>query len=102
MLLAALPKVVAKDAGAPPQSAVVLDVHGPVEFMRTVRIDADGHGSVDGAPSLGPAVTLSTDWETYVRLACGRVRPSAVADRIKTEGDQELAAAILQNFAVTP
>jgi hypothetical protein len=30
------------------------------------------------------------------------VRPSAVADRIKTEGDQELAAAILQNFAVTP
>ncbi|WP_328888020.1 maleylpyruvate isomerase family mycothiol-dependent enzyme [Streptomyces sp. NBC_00316] len=102
VLLAALPKVVAKDAGAPPQSAVVLDVHGPVEFMRTVRIDADGHGSVDGAPSLGPAVTLSTDWETYVRLACGRVRPSAVADRIKTEGDQELAAAILQNFAVTP
>jgi uncharacterized protein (TIGR03083 family) len=102
VLLAALPKVVAKDAGAPPQSAVVLDVHGPVEFMRTVRVDADGHGSVDGAPSLGPAVTLSTDWETYVRLACGRVRPSAVADRIKTEGDQELAAAILQNFAVTP
>ncbi|MGW1706568.1 maleylpyruvate isomerase family mycothiol-dependent enzyme [Streptomyces sp. NPDC002206] len=101
-LLAALPKVVAKDAGAPPNSAVVLDVHGPVEFLRTVRVDADGHGSVDGSPSLGPAVTLSMDWETYVRLACGRVRPAAVADRIKVEGDQELATAILQNFAVTP
>lgn len=101
-LLAALPKVVAKDAGAPPNSAVVLDVHGPVEFLRTVRVDAEGRGSVDGAPSLGPAVTLATDWETYVRLACGRVRASAVADRVKADGDQDLAAAILQNFTVTP
>ncbi|MEU9200733.1 maleylpyruvate isomerase family mycothiol-dependent enzyme [Streptomyces sp. NPDC048332] len=101
-LLLSLPKVVAKDAGAPPNSAVVLDVHGPVEFLRTVRVDAEGRGSVDGAPSLGPVVSLSMDWETYVRLACGRVRPGAVADRIKAEGDQDLADAILQNFAVTP
>ncbi|MFD4233829.1 maleylpyruvate isomerase family mycothiol-dependent enzyme [Streptomyces sp. NPDC058542] len=102
MLLAGLPKVVAKGAGAPANSAVVFDVHGPVEFLRTVRVDAEGRGSVDGAPSLGPAVTLSLDWETYVRLACGRVRHPAVADRIKVEGDQELATAILDNFAVTP
>ncbi|MGN2361186.1 maleylpyruvate isomerase family mycothiol-dependent enzyme [Streptomyces luridiscabiei] len=102
VLLAALPKVVAKDAGAPANSAVVLDVHGPVEFLRTVRVDADGRGSIGGSPSLGPAVTLSMDWETYVRLACGRVRHTAVADRIKTEGDQELATAILDHFAVTP
>ncbi|CAM5516318.1 MULTISPECIES: maleylpyruvate isomerase family mycothiol-dependent enzyme [Streptomyces] len=102
MLLAGLPKVVAKSAGAPANSAVVFDVHGPVEFLRTVRVDAEGRGSIDGAPSLGPAVTLSLDWETYVRLACGRVRPAAVADRIKIEGDQELAAAILDNFALTP
>ena len=53
-LLEALPKVVAKDAGAPANSAVVFDVHGPVEFLRTVRVDADGRGTVDGAPSLGP------------------------------------------------
>ncbi|MEU3224633.1 maleylpyruvate isomerase family mycothiol-dependent enzyme [Streptomyces sp. NPDC006976] len=101
-LLMGLPKVVAASAGAPPNSAVVLDVHGPVEFLRTVRVDAEGRGSVDGSPSLGPAATLSMDWETYVRLACGRVRPNAVADRIKTEGDQDLADAILQHFAVTP
>lgn len=73
-----------------------------MEFLRTVRVDADGRGSVDGSPSLGPAVTLAMDWETYVRLACGRVRATAVEDRIKVEGDQELATAILQNFAVTP
>ncbi|MFB7447893.1 maleylpyruvate isomerase family mycothiol-dependent enzyme [Streptomyces sp. NPDC056194] len=102
VLLEALPDVVAKDAGAPASSAVVLDVTGPVEFLRTIRVDAEGRGSIDGAPSLGPAVTLTTDWETFVRLACGRVRPAEVADRVKTEGDAELAAAILDNFAVTP
>ncbi|WP_329196784.1 maleylpyruvate isomerase family mycothiol-dependent enzyme [Streptomyces sp. NBC_01435] len=101
-LLEALPKVVAKDAGAPASSAIVLDVHGPLEFLRTVRVDAEGRGSVDGSPSLGPLVTLAMDWETYFLLACGRVRAGAVAERIKVEGDEELATAILQNFAVTP
>ncbi|WP_369260668.1 maleylpyruvate isomerase family mycothiol-dependent enzyme [Streptomyces sp. R35] len=102
VLLSALPKVVAKDAGAPPNSAVVFDIHGPIEFLRTVRVDADGQGSIDGAPSLGPAATLALDWETFVRLACGRVHADAVSDRIKTEGDPELTTAILRNFAVTP
>ncbi|MFF1557937.1 maleylpyruvate isomerase family mycothiol-dependent enzyme [Streptomyces sp. NPDC058279] len=102
ILLAGLPKVVAKGAGAPPNSAVVLDVHGELEFMRTVRVDAQGRGTLDKAPSLGPAVTLAMDWETYVRLAAGRVRPRAVADRVKVEGDTALADAILAHFAVTP
>ncbi|MGW7103069.1 maleylpyruvate isomerase family mycothiol-dependent enzyme [Streptomyces sp. NPDC054838] len=102
ILLAGLPKVVAKEAGAPPNSAVVLDVHGELEFMRTVRVDAQGRGTLDKAPSLGPAVTLAMDWETYVRLAAGRVRPHVVADRVKAEGDAALADAILTHFAVTP
>ncbi|MFI5803448.1 maleylpyruvate isomerase family mycothiol-dependent enzyme [Streptomyces sp. NPDC051561] len=101
-LLGALPKVVAKDAGAPPNSAVVFDVHGPVEFLRTVRVDDQGRGTIDGTPSLGPLVTIALDWETFYRLACGRVRYGAVADQIKIEGDQDLADAILRNFAVTP
>ncbi|MFI0978094.1 maleylpyruvate isomerase family mycothiol-dependent enzyme [Streptomyces sp. NPDC021093] len=101
-LLRNLPKVVAKDAGAPTNSAVVFDVHGPVEFLRTVRVDDRGQGSVDGTPSLGPLVTIALDWETFYRLACGRVRYAAVADRVKIEGDQDLADAILRNFAVTP
>lgn len=101
VLLEALPKVVAKDAGAPPNTAIVFDVHGPVEFLRTVRVDADGRGTIDGSPSLGPAATLAMDWETYFRLACGRVRAAAVPDRIKTDGDAELAASILREFAVT-
>ncbi|MET8679834.1 maleylpyruvate isomerase family mycothiol-dependent enzyme [Streptomyces sp. NPDC004647] len=102
LLLDALPRVVAKDAGAPANSAVVFDVHGPLEFMRTVRVDAEGQGSVTGSPSLGPAATLTLDWETYVLLACGRVTPDSVADRVKVEGDQDLAQAILRKFSITP
>ncbi|GLX20866.1 MULTISPECIES: maleylpyruvate isomerase family mycothiol-dependent enzyme [Streptomyces] len=102
ILLAGLPKVVAKGAGAPPNTAVVIDVHGPVEFLRTVRVDAAGRATLDKTPSLGPDVSLAMDWETYVRLAAGRVRPRTVADRVKVEGDTELAAAILGAFAVTP
>ncbi|MFE9256405.1 maleylpyruvate isomerase family mycothiol-dependent enzyme [Streptomyces sp. NPDC006879] len=102
LLLSQLPQVVARRASAPPHSAVVVDVHGPIEFLRTVRVDASGRGSIDGAPSLGPAVTLATDWETYVRLACGRVKAPAVADRIKVEGDRGLADAILREFVLAP
>ncbi|MGY4992181.1 maleylpyruvate isomerase family mycothiol-dependent enzyme [Streptomyces sp. 900105245] len=102
LLLEALPKVVAKDADAPRSSAVVVDVHGPVEFLRTVRVDIQGRGTLETAPALGPAVALTLDWETYVRLACGRISPESAADRVKTEGDPDLAAAILRHFAVTP
>ncbi|MGW1072226.1 maleylpyruvate isomerase family mycothiol-dependent enzyme [Streptomyces sp. NPDC002537] len=101
-LLNALPKVVAKDATAPPGAAVVFDVHGPLEFLRTVRVDAQGRGKIDSSVSLGPTVTLAMDWETYARLACGRVRPDAVADRIKVEGEPRLARTILREFAITP
>lgn len=102
LMIEALPRVVAKNAAAPPQSVVVFDVGGPMEFMRTVRVDAQGNGQVDGSPSLGPTATLSLDWETYARLACGRVRPDAVAEQIKVEGDGRLASAILEKFSITP
>lgn len=102
VLVSALPRVVANDAKAPKNSAVVFDVTGEVEFMRTVRVDAQGNATVNGSVSLGPTVTLTLDWETYLRLACGRVRPEAVADQVKVEGDTALATAILRNFAVTP
>ncbi|WP_129307892.1 maleylpyruvate isomerase family mycothiol-dependent enzyme [Streptomyces sp. L2] len=102
LLLEGLPKVVAKGADAPRSSAVVFDVHGPIEFLRTIRVDIQGRGTLETAPALGPAATLTLDWETYVRLACGRVTPDAVTDRVKSEGDPTLTTAILNNFTVTP
>ena len=101
VLLDALPAVVAEKADAPRSSAIVFDVHGPVEFLRTIRVDIQGRGTLETAPALGPAAAFSLDWETYVRLACGRVTPEAVADRVKAEGEPELTAAVLRNFAVT-
>ncbi|MFF1717727.1 maleylpyruvate isomerase family mycothiol-dependent enzyme [Streptomyces sviceus] len=101
VLLDALPDIVAVKADAPRSSAIVFDVHGPVEFLRTIRVDIQGRGTLETAPALGPAASLSLDWETYVRLACGRVSPESVADRVKAEGDPELTSAILRNFTVT-
>ncbi|MFI0895382.1 maleylpyruvate isomerase family mycothiol-dependent enzyme [Streptomyces sp. NPDC020983] len=100
-VLRSLPKLVAHDAGAQPGSAVVFDVHGPLEFMRTVRVNAEGRGSIDSAVSLGPAVTFVADWETFLRLLTGRVRPAAVSGQVKVEGDADLADAILRHIAVT-
>lgn len=100
-LLRSLPKLVAHDAGAEPGSAVVFDVHGPLEFMRTVRVNSEGRGSIDSAVSLGPAVTFVIDWETFLRLLTGRVRPAAVAGQVKVEGDADLADAIMRHIAVT-
>ncbi|MGK5533184.1 maleylpyruvate isomerase family mycothiol-dependent enzyme [Streptomyces sp. URMC 129] len=100
VLLERLPKVVAETAGAPKKSAVVFDVHGPVEFLRTVRVDENGNGSVDRAPSLGPVVTFTLDWETFARLASGRVRLKKIADKVKIEGDMDLAERILTSFPV--
>ncbi|MFD9813260.1 maleylpyruvate isomerase family mycothiol-dependent enzyme [Streptomyces sp. NPDC059080] len=102
ILVKTLPIVVAKRAQAPAGSAVVFDVTGPVEFMRTVRVDAAGHGTVDASVSLGPTVTFVLDWDVFARLACGRSRPQAVADKVKIDGDQKLAATILEHFAITP
>ncbi|MEU0118671.1 maleylpyruvate isomerase family mycothiol-dependent enzyme [Streptomyces bobili] len=101
VLLDALPAVVAEKADAPRSSAIVFDVHGPIEFLRTIRVDIQGRGTLETAPALGPAAAFALDWETYVRLACGRVTPEAVADRVKAEGEPELTAAVLRNFAVT-
>ncbi|MBA0052798.1 maleylpyruvate isomerase family mycothiol-dependent enzyme [Streptomyces sp. AJS327] len=100
-----LPYVVAKRAGGAPKSSVVFDIgggEGELEFMRTVRVDENGRGTVDGSPSLGPTVSLSMGWETYLRLACGRVRPDAVADAVKVEGDRDFAQAILNQLATIP
>ncbi|QHC20131.1 maleylpyruvate isomerase family mycothiol-dependent enzyme [Streptomyces sp. GS7] len=102
LLVRVLPGIVAKRAQAPADSAVVFDITGPVEFMRTVRVGADGKATIDGSVSLGPTVTLAMDWDAFHRLACGRVRPAAIAGQIKIDGDHELAQAILDHFAVTP
>lgn len=102
MMIAGLPKVVAKRAALPPRTSVVFDVTGPLDFLRTVRVDEEGKGTVSQAPSLGPEATFTTDWETYARLATGRIRRKRAGSRLKAEGDPEAVDRILANFSVTP
>jgi uncharacterized protein (TIGR03083 family) len=99
-LVELLPRAVAKLAGAPAGCTVVFDVHGAQEFMTSVRVDESGRGSVDATVPLAPAARFSMDWETYARLACGRIARSG-AD-VKSEGDEALTRRILDNFSVTP
>ncbi|MEV4612378.1 maleylpyruvate isomerase family mycothiol-dependent enzyme [Kitasatospora sp. NPDC049258] len=101
-LVEGLPRVVAKLAAAPAGAAVMFDVTGPLEFRRTVRVDESGRGSVDDSVTLAPDVRLTLDWETYLRLACGRVRPDTVTHAVRVVGDTDLAARVLANFALTP
>lgn len=99
-LIPSLAKVVAKKAAAAPGSTVVFDVHGALEFMRTVRVDGKGWGTVDSRVSLGPTATLTMDWETYLMLQCGRIKPTAA--EVKIEGDDQLGSVIVANMVVTP
>ncbi|WP_103501890.1 MULTISPECIES: maleylpyruvate isomerase family mycothiol-dependent enzyme [unclassified Streptomyces] len=101
-MIEALPHVIAKKAAVPPRSAVVFDIGGPLEFLRTVRVDEVGWGSVSSSPSLGPIATFTTDWETYARMACGRMRRRRAADRLKVEGEPDVTDRILANFSITP
>lgn len=98
-LLAHLPRVVAEGARIGAGHAAVFDVHGPLEFMRTVVVGPQGRATIGEQVALAPLVTLSADWETFARLMCGRVRPGA-AD-LKIEGDRRAADLVLARIAVT-
>lgn len=100
ILLMSLGRVVAKLAAAPSGSVVRLTVEGEIAFDVAVTVDDNRRGQLapwrDGTAS----TTLHTDWETYSRLAAGRVAPAAAA--VEVGGDAEVASRILANFAVTP
>ncbi|KDN84108.1 maleylpyruvate isomerase family mycothiol-dependent enzyme [Kitasatospora cheerisanensis] len=99
-LIKSLPQQVAKEAGAPIGSTVVFDVSGALPFERTVRIGADGTGSMDESAAADPDVKLSMDWQTFVRLCCGRVHPETAL--VNVVGDQELGLRVLAHLSSTP
>jgi uncharacterized protein (TIGR03083 family) len=103
ILTSALPRVVAKLAAAPAGSTVRLSVDGEIGFDDLITVDDSGRGKLQrgaGATEAVPTVQLAMDWETYSRLAAGRIAASAAAVRVS--GDTDLAGRILEHFAVTP
>ncbi len=101
-LTAALPRVVAKLAGAPSGSSVRLDITGPVAFSDLIAVDDARRAHLrPAAPDDGTeTVRLRMDWETFARLAAGRIPPDAAT--VTITGDAELGRRILDHFAVTP
>jgi uncharacterized protein (TIGR03083 family) len=102
-ITAALGFVLAKGLGAAPGSVLRVQVTGPVAFVRTVTVGEDGRGA-PAAPDDEPTVTLATDWETYARLAAGRLDTTDphVRATVTLTGDADLAAQLLPALSITP
>jgi uncharacterized protein (TIGR03083 family) len=104
-IVQSLPYVVAKKAAAAPGTTVSFDVDGPLTVNATVAVCDDGRGVLrDGAAAPvslpGPTAHLTMGWETFARLAAGRIDPMHAT--VIVEGDRELAGRVLAAMAITP
>ena len=88
--------VLAKRAGAPAGTTLVLSVEGhePVAFV----VDESGRGRRLGDVPSAPTVGLAMDRESFIVAAGGRREPGHVV----VTGDGELAQRVLDRLAVTP
>lgn len=107
-LFAALPRIVARDAGIEPGNAVVLDLTGPTVGRAGARVEehdgkAVGVPLFTGEPEEHPdVVTTSLTMSTRVagRLAGGRRAPEDL--HIVVHGDEDVARRVLAHLAITP
>jgi len=97
-LLEGMGLVLAKRAGAPAGSTLVVEVDGssPVAFA----VSDSGRGTPLPEAPEDPTVRLTMGRETFVVLAGGRRPPTGQA--LMIAGDQELALRILSGMAITP
>lgn len=100
VLTNALPYVVGKPAGTAPGQSVTVDVSGPPTFTRRIHVGDDGRARTAKADGEESTATLRMDWETFVRLGCGRCGPESVP--VDVTGDADLASRVLANLAITP
>lgn len=104
MIVASLPKTVAKKAGAAPGTTVVVESTGATRFTVAVWVDANGRGAVLPLPlplsSVPATATLRLDWVDLVRLGAGRCTREDVA--ITFEGDRELGRRFAGQLSFTP
>lgn len=99
LFVAALPRIVAKSAQAPPGSVVRLSTTGEVPMDVAVAVDRDGRGALH-APGRPAATHLTLSWEGYTRLSCGR--GSRAEHEVTIAGDHQLAERVLAHLAITP
>ena len=95
--------VLARNVQAPPGTTIRLTVTGPIAFERYAAVTPEGKGADIEAPA-ATTIGITTDWETYARLAAGRLDTAdpVVLARVELTGDPDLAARIPEALAITP
>jgi len=91
--------VVGKKAAAPDGTTVVIELEAPLAQTIAIGVDGGRARVLDAVPD-APTVRITTDGETYARLACGRGDPAAAraAGSVRVEGDEALGARIVDEL----
>ncbi len=97
--------LVGKKAAAPAGSSVRIALTGPLGRRVDVSV-ADGRAKVVEELPGEPTATLTLGSSAFVRLACGRLDPSAVLSEgrlggVVLDGDRELGRRVIENLAFT-
>lgn len=95
-LLESLPLVVGKRVAPPAGTSVLVKVAGSPPYA--VSVGEDGRAHVLPEPPEEPTVTLSFSREDFIVATGGRREPADAT----VEGDEDLAAQVLANLAITP
>jgi uncharacterized protein (TIGR03083 family) len=102
-LVSALGYVVGKRVGAPEGTTVAIDLAPPATTSTIAVVVRDGRAQPTEPPG-DPTVRITTDAETYARLAAGRwTGDHAVAEgRVAFKGDEALGRRVVDSLAITP
>jgi uncharacterized protein (TIGR03083 family) len=102
-LVSSLGYVVGKRVGAPEGTTVVLEL-APHSAVSTVAVVVRDGRAQPTDPPADPAVRITTDPETYARLAAGRwTGDHAVAEgRVAFKGDEALGRQVVDSLSITP
>jgi uncharacterized protein (TIGR03083 family) len=91
--------VIGKKAGAPDGTTVVIELEAPLAQTLAIGVEGGRARALDAVPD-APTVRITTDGETYARLACGRGDPAAAraAGSVRVEGDEALGNRIVDEL----
>jgi putative sterol carrier protein len=97
-ILITMPFVIGKQVAPPEGSTVVFDLSPPLPGRAAVRMEGRAR-RLDEMPAT-PTVTVTTDGETFTRLACGRSDPASVlaSGAVTFGGDAALGRRVVESL----